>query len=222
MSLVLASSAGRFPGQHSRWEDKAGGHFPFMLVSEMAVGLSNENPTIKMAQPSGYRHVVDAGHDTLAREVVAEIVELSMRKARKLPTLIPNLVGVLPILMDIAIRSFGRRKYPWRIRGLPHVHVSKMGRKIGAEINDPRFAVFSLSIPPNVKAPSLKIDISPVQAQCLHFAGAAISYQLEEIRQHRAVWPGLPSLINKPLNLLDRQKVAAGCPMPKKLDADRG
>ena len=81
-----------------------------MLVSEMAVGLSNENPAVKMAQPPGDRHIVDARHDALAREVVAEIVELSVRKARKLPTLIPNLVGVLPILMDGAIRSFGRRK----------------------------------------------------------------------------------------------------------------
>ena len=55
------------------------------------------------------------------------------------------------------------------------VHVSKVGRKIGAEINGSRFAVLGLSVSSNVEALSVKIDIPPPQAQRLHFSSAAVS-----------------------------------------------
>ena len=60
-----------------------GRYFPLVLVSEVAVGLSNENPAVEMAQPPGSRHIVDPRHHATAREVVTEIVKLNVTKARE-------------------------------------------------------------------------------------------------------------------------------------------
>ena len=135
------------------------------MLSQPGVGqiFPMRIPPSEMPQPSGYCHIVDARHHAPAREVVAELVKLNVRKARESPALIPDLVGILPMLMDLAICSFGRRKQPWRIRRLPHVHVSKVGFQLGAEINGSRFAVLGLPVSSNVEALSVKIDIRPPQ-----------------------------------------------------------
>ena len=91
---------------------------------------------------------------------------------------------------------------------MPECIFSKMGRKIGAEINGTRLTVFGLSVASNVEAARFKIDIPPTQAQCFHFPSSAVSEQLEEIGKHWAVCPGRLSVLDERLNLFSRQKVA--------------
>ena len=105
---------------------------------------------------------------------MAEVVELSVRKAREV-------AGTDTKPCEDFARNRGRRDlHVWATETAKENPApsgrafSKVGGKIGIEINSSRFAVLGLSVPSDVEELSFKIDIPPAQAQRFHFAGAAV------------------------------------------------